>query len=99
MSIGRTNSLYNNYKDTAYEIKHRVNDVLAKKARGKKKMRLNALKFFRVKPATCSQCKRGMDRKTANLQIENKRENAPICIPCILGIPRRPLEDVIKKRK
>ena len=57
----------------------------------KKKIRKNALKFFHIKPATCSKCKRGMDRKLAKTQIQNKREDAPICIPCIMGVPRIPL--------
>jgi hypothetical protein len=39
--------------------------------------------------AICSQCKRKMRKDIANAQIENKRENAPICIACILGKPRK----------
>lgn len=57
----------------------------------KQKIRKNALKYFRIKATKCSQCKRGMDNKLAKTQIKNKRENAPICIPCIMGIPRKPL--------
>lgn len=41
--------------------------------------------------AICSQCARGMDRDMAAAQIENKRENAPICMACIMGYARRPL--------
>ena len=39
----------------------------------------------------CTQCDRSMSKYTADQQIENKRENAPICVPCILGKPRKVL--------
>lgn len=39
--------------------------------------------------SVCSQCKRKMRKDIADIQITNKRENAPICIPCIIGIPRK----------
>lgn len=39
--------------------------------------------------ATCSQCKHKMKKSTADQQIENKRENAPICVACILGNDRK----------
>lgn len=42
----------------------------------------------------CSVCGRGMSKRFGRLQIENKRKNAPICIPCIEGRPRRPLNEV-----
>lgn len=42
----------------------------------------------------CSKCGRGMSKRIGRLQIENKRKNAPICIPCIEGKPRRPLSEV-----
>lgn len=44
----------------------------------------------------CTQCKRKMSGKTGKEQIANKRENAPICVPCIMGIPRRDLSKVKK---
>lgn len=37
----------------------------------------------------CTQCERGMSRYLGKLQKENKRENAPICIPCIEGRARK----------
>lgn len=40
---------------------------------------------------TCSQCKRGMRGDIAKIQIENKRENAPICAACCFGFKRKPL--------
>lgn len=36
----------------------------------------------------CSQCLRRMSKYTADEQIKNKREFAPICVACILGKPR-----------
>lgn len=45
-------------------------------------------RFKRKEISICSQCKLAMDSHIAIQQIENKRENAPICIPCIVGIPR-----------
>jgi hypothetical protein len=47
-------------------------------------------KTFLCALVLCSQCKRGMKKTTADIQIENKRENAPICIACIMGIKRKP---------
>lgn len=40
----------------------------------------------------CSKCKRGMRNDIAQMQIDNKRENAPICVPCILEKPRKELK-------
>lgn len=39
----------------------------------------------------CTQCNRSMSKYTADQQIENKRDNAPICVACICGIPRKVL--------
>ena len=36
----------------------------------------------------CSLCKKGMRKDLAKAQIENKRENAPICMACIMGYTR-----------
>lgn len=41
------------------------------------------------KPILCTQCKLSMDRDMAKAQIENKRENAPICMACIMGSGRK----------
>lgn len=38
---------------------------------------------------TCTQCKQKMSNHIGKIQIENKRENAPICIPCIMGTKRK----------
>lgn len=37
----------------------------------------------------CSQCKGNMRSDLAKLQIENNRENAPICMACIMGYKRK----------
>lgn len=39
----------------------------------------------------CTQCQRSMSKYTADQQLENKREFAPICVACICGIPRKNL--------
>lgn len=55
--------------------------------------------FGKIETVSCSQCKRGMKKSLADKQIQFKRENAPICIPCIQGIPRRDIELNIKASK
>lgn len=37
----------------------------------------------------CSQCEQNMMKYIADIQIENNRENAPICVACILGKKRK----------
>lgn len=39
--------------------------------------------------AWCSKCKQPMNKKIHDEQIKNKRENAPICVACIMGVPRK----------
>lgn len=44
-----------------------------------------AKEYYATQPVIlCSMCEKRMSNKIANLQIENKRPNAPICVPCIL---------------
>ena len=43
---------------------------------------------FKNHTMECSQCHHLMKKSIALAQIENKRENAPICVACIMGIPR-----------
>lgn len=69
-----------------------------KRKRSRTKSRRN-LKHFLQATSKCTKCTRGMSKKIADLQLENKREDAPICIPCILGIARRPLSVVKKDTK
>jgi len=68
-----------------------IKEAVAKYDR-KKEYKKNHPKGFRGvwKTTICSQCKRGMRKDLANLQIENKRENAPICMACIMGYKRKP---------
>ena len=46
----------------------------------------------------CTQCHRKMERRIADIQLENKRENAPICIPCIMGYKRKPITENYRSR-
>jgi len=41
-----------------------------------------------IQTVVCSSCECKMKKSTADQQIENKRENAPICVACILGKER-----------
>lgn len=44
-----------------------------------------AKEYYATQPViNCSMCEKRMSNKIANLQIENERPNAPICVPCIL---------------
>jgi recombinational DNA repair protein RecR len=72
----------------AWEIKRQVSGLEQKKDHGRVKSYKNALAHFKRKGATCSQCKRPMRPDVARIQIENKRENAPICFACIMGYKR-----------
>ena len=75
-----------------------ISKHLAWKAKKKHNRRLGMMKKGFLKIAKCTKCQRGMDGHLAKLQIQNKREDAPICIPCIMGIKRKPLPD-FKKTK
>lgn len=52
-----------------------------------------------VQTIICSQCQRKMRKDLGDIQIENKRENAPICMACILGKGRTPLDKIKSKYK
>lgn len=93
MSIGATNRIYNSSKERAYALERAVKDRLIEKNLSKKRQDRGYQKHFHIKTAKCTQCARGMDMRIAKQQIENNRENAPICIPCIVGIARKPLAD------
>jgi len=68
-----------------YLIKDKEQSIKNRRA-GLKKHIINQNLFSTI---PCTQCKRGMDRYLGEKQIENNRENAPICIPCIEGRPRK----------
>lgn len=55
--------------------------------------------FGNTETVHCSQCARGMKKSLADKQIQFKRNNAPICIPCIEGKPRRDIKINIAKGK
>lgn len=88
--IGETNRIVNPKKIYRTKLKYAVLDLQSKKKSKSKKNYVNAFADTLV----CTQCKRGMNKKLGCEQIKNHRENAPICIPCILGIQRRPIEQV-----
>jgi hypothetical protein len=80
--------------DPHRELMKQVDDYLKLKE-WKKSHPRGLTKFLKKsKTVNCSQCKRKMSESFAKLQIENKRENAPICIPCCCGYKRRPLSEV-----
>lgn len=47
-------------------------------------------KATREAKCECSQCHMLMKKSIADAQIENNRENAPICLGCIMGYTRTP---------
>lgn len=72
-------------KDLRYAVirKEKELEIKAKKLRDWKNRR-----GFSSKYAICTQCKGKMRKDIGDIQIENKRENAPICFACIEGKPR-----------
>ena len=57
--------------------------VFHKGTKGKQLFRKN------VETCICTQCEKPMKKSLGDTQIENKRENAPICIPCCMGWKRK----------
>lgn len=47
----------------------------------------------------CSQCNLRIRKDIADAQIENKIENAPICVSCIMGTPRKPKQKLLFSKK
>jgi len=88
MSINRTNRIIDPSKIYCREINRLV---VKKEARKRFAAKFNFINLLKLR--ACSQCLRMMSGYVAKLQIENKRENAPICIPCIMGIPRIVLKE------
>tara|TARA_R110000868_G_scaffold400854_1_gene675569 strand:- start:545 stop:940 length:396 start_codon:yes stop_codon:yes gene_type:complete len=87
MGINSTNRII----DPRKEARNFISIELEQIERRKRAKKRNNFKFFIQPTVHCSQCDRGMRKDIAKQQIENKRENAPICIPCIIGIPRKKL--------
>jgi hypothetical protein len=86
MGIGATNRIINPRAIIGQQLKE-YRQLKAYKKRRKEQWKTNNLRTI----TSCSKCHRGMRKDTADEQIKNKRENAPICIPCIMGRPRKTL--------
>ncbi len=85
MSISSTNRIY----DPRRALRHVVAFQVAEMEAEKRKSGRRNLRWFMRPLAICSKCHRKFDAKIAKKQIANKRKNAPICIPCIMGRKRR----------
>ena len=95
MGVNATNRIVSP-KHAIYE---QVRQYEAEKYKKEKYNKRAGFKKYLVSTIECSQCHRKMKASIGLAQIENKRENAPICIPCIMGIPRKPLEKIIEERE
>lgn len=71
------------------DIKTTINAIVRQYDRRKKAKSRNSFVNLLQATSTCSKCERKMQKRIADIQIENKRENAPICIPCIMGNKRK----------
>lgn len=89
MNADATNRIYDPKKSFMKELDRQVESRLQQKEHNRVNQYKGALKYFRVKPSFCTQCKKAMRPDIARKQIENKKENAPICIPCIMGWKRK----------
>ncbi len=89
-TVNSTGRVMNPYRQYAIAVKQAV-----AKYESKKEWKKNNPRGFKGiwKLAKCSMCKRGMRKDIAVLQIENKRENAPICMACIMGYKRKDPKD------
>ena len=99
MAINNSRRILNYRELQNRALKKAVRDRLTKLEANQTTLKKAKKKLFLIKLTKCSQCKRGMEKRIADLQIENKRENAPICVPCILGIKRKPLMKSIHETK
>ena len=85
MPIYNTNRLIDPQKERLRAIRIGV-------ARVENRLKLRSrksLRFAFLKTAKCTQCGFGMRKDWADEQVRNGRENAPICLPCILGKKRK----------
>lgn len=88
-------SLHNSPEQIKRAISIQV-EALLKRQEGRKR---NSFRNLRRRYAICSQCKRPMRKSTADIQITNKRENAPICIACIMGVKRKDKGSYVHSKK
>ena len=84
MGIGATNRIINPRAIIGQQVKE-YRQAKAGKAHRKKNWVATHFGGY----AICTQCKRAMRNDIAFAQEKNKRENAPICVACIMGIERK----------
>lgn len=104
MSINSRNGVGNGYRARRAAFNGMVSDFMrVKRGKARKALEWKRDNNLCASYATCSQCKRAMDSNMAHKQRENKRENAPICMACIMGYKRKPLikvyHELFKKKK
>jgi len=92
-----------------YTTTHKIlKDSIEKAVECKEKITRRKLFSKGIKVVECSSCKLNMKESTALEQIKNNRENAPICVACILGWTRNKekgnrtksvMDDITNKKK
>ena len=95
MPIGSTSTIFNDQRDSRKIMKALVRDKEAENIARSKRGISGILKRQKIGTMICSQCKRSMRKDWGEIQIANKRENAPICMACIMGYKRKPLIKVL----
>ena len=93
--INSTNRIYNSRIEFKKKLDTQVNALLAKKNSNKHRSFRNT----HIQVVDCTKCHRKMSKEFADKQIYYGKKDAPICIPCIMGIPRRKIEGDNKKLK
>lgn len=92
MGISSTNRVIRTDNRATYrDYLQAVREYEIKKSVKAKRGRRYQLKVLHFNLGTCTQCGQKFDGHIASEQIKNKRENAPICIPCIMGRKRKPV--------
>jgi hypothetical protein len=79
--------------DPAKEQKKLQNLYEENKNRRKIARAKNNFKLLLQKTCKCTQCKRGMSKDFGDKQLFYGRENAPICMACIMGYKRISLKE------
>lgn len=92
MGMNSTNRIIDPEAQFRKELRRRVNEKL-KKLYNKESLTRNRRDFHKLLKATvaCTKCKRQMSKDFADKQLFYGKKDAPICIPCIMGLPRRDL--------
>lgn len=90
MGISSTNRIIRTDNRATYrDYLQAVKEYEIKKSVKAKRSRSYQLKVLRFNLGTCTKCGGKFDGHIASEQIKNKREDAPICIPCIMGRKRK----------